>query len=157
MAVTRLNHAVLYVRDALAAAQFYHDALGLETVQSLGDKAVFLRAADSANDHDLGLFAVGDQPTAAGRGLYHLAWEVQTLRELQETAQHLAAVGALVGSADHGASRSLYAKDLDGIEFEVMWQVPVELLSSQDVLRTAPLNLEADIARFGADTTARVH
>jgi hypothetical protein len=49
--------------------------------------AAFLQAADSTNDHDLGLFAVGVQAgaSAAGRtsvGLYHLAWEVDTLAEL---------------------------------------------------------------------------
>ncbi len=33
-------------------------------------------------------------------------------------------VGALVGESDHGVSKSLYAKDPDGIEFEVMWAVP---------------------------------
>ena len=30
--VSRLNHAVLYVRDATAAAAFYHDVLGFEVV-----------------------------------------------------------------------------------------------------------------------------
>ena len=49
--------------------------------------AVFLRAPGSTNDHDLGLFSIGAQagPSAAGRGtvgLYHLAWEVDTLADL---------------------------------------------------------------------------
>ena len=35
-------------------------------------------------------------------GLYHLAWEVPTLDELDEARDRLAAAGALVGCSDHG-------------------------------------------------------
>ena len=35
-------------------------------------------------------------------------------------------LGALVGESDHGVSKSLYAKDVDGNEFEVLWTVPSE-------------------------------
>ena len=53
-----------------------------------------MRAPGSTNDHDLGLFGVGDGagPTGAGRGtvgLYHLAWEVDTLDELVRLEQRL--------------------------------------------------------------------
>ena len=52
--------------------------------------AAFLRAPGSTNDHDLGLFGIGlgEGASAAGRGtvgLYHLAWEVDTLADLAET------------------------------------------------------------------------
>jgi catechol-2,3-dioxygenase len=162
MAVTRMNHAVLYVRDAPASARFYSEALGLEPVNEYGSQAVFLRAPGSANDHDLGLFSVGapshDAPSAPRPGLYHLAWEVPTLGDLQETAARLREMGSLVGASDHGASRSLYAKDPDGIEFEVMWQVPVELMGPDDrEASTRPLDLLGDIERFGPETKARVH
>ena len=40
--------------------------------------------------------------------------------------ERLAAAGALVGASDHGANKSLYAVDPDGLEFEVMWLVPAE-------------------------------
>src|SRR5262249_35481301 len=91
-----------------------------------------LRASGSANDHDLGLFALdGAAPIpreAAPRvGLYHLAWEVGTLAELEEARRRLAGRGALVGASDHRVSKSLYAKDPSGIEFEVMWRVPAEV------------------------------
>jgi catechol-2,3-dioxygenase len=158
MAVTRMNHAVLYVRDAQESGRFYQQALGLEVAHQYGPEAVFLRAPSSANDHDLGLFSVGDRPLAQGLGLYHLAWEVSTLGELQQTAARLSELGSLVGSSDHGASRSLYAKDPNGIEFEVMWQVPVELMTDGDRdAGTRPLDLASDIERFGSTTAARVH
>jgi catechol-2,3-dioxygenase len=62
--------------------------------------------------------------------------------------------GALVGASDHGTTKSLYAKDPDGIEFEVVWIIPAHLLTTDDVAaRTTigPLDLPAEIARFGSD------
>ena len=62
MPIHRLNHAVLYVRDAARSVAFYRDVLGFQVVLEAGaGRAVFLRAPDSTNDHDLGLFEVGAQ------------------------------------------------------------------------------------------------
>ena len=128
--VRRLNHAVLYVRDARRAASFYEEAFGFEVVGAYGDgAAVFLRAASTENHHDLGLFSLGTQapPPQPGRvGLYHLAWQVDTLPELASARDTLIAANALVGVNDHGSSLSLYAQDPDGNEFEVFWMVPAE-------------------------------
>ena len=160
MAVRRLNHAVLYVHDLAGAVGFYTEALGFEVRSQMGDRAAFLRAPGSANDHDLGLFALdGAAPipreAAARVGLYHLAWEVGTLAELDEVRGRLADRGALVGASDHRVSKSLYAKDPSGIEFEVMWRVPAENweqeMSSGEMI--APLNLEAELARWGDRVT----
>src|SRR5215475_10831677 len=102
MPVQRLNHAVLYVRDAERAAQFYEDALGFRRLDMGGLKgAAFLRAPGSTNDHDLGLFSIGAGAgdSLAGRqtvGLYHLAWEVDTLDELERLAGVLSQAGSLV-------------------------------------------------------------
>src|SRR5437660_811024 len=87
----------------------------------------------STNDHDLGLFEVGPAaaPSGAGRttvGLYHLAWELDTLGELEQTATRLSQAGALVGASDHGTTKSLYGKDPNGIEFEIVWIIPADLL-----------------------------
>jgi catechol-2,3-dioxygenase len=162
MGVTRVNHAVLYVRDASRSAEFYELTLGLEVANRMGPQAVFMRAAGSANDHDLGLFGVGEAAAAtnAGRdgvGMYHLAWEVDTLAELVATRNRLAEAGALVGQSDHGASKSLYAHDPDGLEFEVMWQVPTDLLTESEGPATRPLDLGRELARYGADMAARRH
>jgi catechol-2,3-dioxygenase len=158
MGVHRLNHAVLYVRDVAVSTAFYGEALGFRVVSEFPG-AAFLQAPDSANDHDLGLFQIGTAAGAsdAGRstvGLYHLAWEVDTLGELQRLAGVLRERGALVGASDHGTTKSLYAKDPDGIEFEVVWIIPAHLLTAEDVAaRTSigPLDLPAEIDRFGRD------
>lgn len=148
-----VNHVVLWVRDAAASAAFYEHVLGLVAVNEMAG-AVFMRAPGSGNDHDLGLFTTpSPRPdTPRSVGMYHMAWEVPTLDILADRAEVLSELGALVGASDHGATKSLYAHDPDGIEFEVMWQVPVHLLTEADGLKTEPLDLEADLARFGAHT-----
>lgn len=164
MAISRLNHAVLYVRDVPRSTAFYRDVLGFRVTTSLSDRAVFLQAPDSTNDHDLALFGLGlgAGDSAAGRstvGMYHLAWELQTLGELEEHAEKLAAAGALVGASDHGTTKSLYAQDPDGLEFEVVWLVPAALLDEQTVQAGAtirPLDLAKEKARYGADTRGGV-
>ena len=158
MSVKRLNHAVLYVRSVERSVKFYEEALGFRVNMQMPG-AAFLKAPGGNNDHDLGLFELGPNAgeSEAGRstvGLYHLAWEVETLAELQEVGQRLGRMGALAGASDHGTTKALYAKDPDGIEFEVSWLVPAELIDDE-VQRARstvkPLNLPAEIERYGAD------
>jgi catechol-2,3-dioxygenase len=164
MPILRLNHAVLYVRDAEVSATFYERVLGFERLPMGFPGAVFLRAGGSTNDHDLGLFSVGPgaQPSAAGRGsvgLYHLAWEVGTLADLEAVSEKLSEAGALVGASDHGTTKSLYAKDPDGLEFEVAWIVPADLLDEAALAARATigrLDLEAEKSRYGASTRGGV-
>lgn len=163
MPVQRLNHAVLYVRDVERSVAFYREALGFETVMGMPG-AAFLQAPGSSNDHDLGLFQIGEQAAAspAGRtsvGLYHLAWEVDTLEELERVQVKLAELNALVGASDHSTTKALYARDPDGLEFEVSWLVPAALLTEEIIAaRTSirPLDLNADKQRFGAQTRGGV-
>jgi catechol-2,3-dioxygenase len=161
MAINRLNHAVLYVRDVERSAEFYSEVLGFRRLPQYALKgAAFLQAEGSTNDHDLGLFAIGDAAdSAAGKGavgLYHLAWEVDTLGDLARLAAKLSDAGALVGATDHGTTRALYAKDPDGLEFELTWVVPAHLLDEATKPGARALDLDADIARFGADTLGGV-
>lgn len=157
MPVQRLNHAVLYVRDVQRSAAFYRDVLGFTVRHEMPGRAVFLVAPESRNDHDLGLFALGSaaadsEAGARTVGLYHLAWEVDTLAELARVREVLGRRGALVGESDHGRSMSLYARDPDGLEFEVAWFVPHALWSADDGAGVARLDLEAATARYGAWT-----
>ncbi|MFE6844718.1 VOC family protein [Streptomyces sp. NPDC057686] len=155
MSVRRLNHAVLWIRDVERSVAFYTDVFGFQVDHLSAGRAAFLSAPGSLNDHDLGLFAIGaDAPgPEQGRvGLYHLAWEVGTLGELAELGHKLTERGALVGASDHLVSKSFYAKDPDGNEFEVMWRVPREDWPAEDSdLRPRPLDLPAAMARWGAD------
>jgi catechol-2,3-dioxygenase len=151
--VQRLNHAVLYVRDAQASAEFYQKALDFQVVGTMGSFAAFMRASASDNHHDLALFSVGPdapRPEQGRVGLYHLAWEVPTIDDLVDARAHLTEMGALVGESDHGVSKSLYGQDIDGIEFEVLWSVPREDWGDYEKNAVSqPLDLDAALARYG--------
>ena len=164
MPVQRLNHAVLFVRDVDRSSAFYRDVLGFRVKVEMPGQAVFLQAEGSTNDHDLGLFEVGETAGAslAGRstvGLYHLAWEVDTLDELGRLARELTEAGALVGASDHGTTKALYAHDPDGLEFEVSWLVPAELITEETLASRAevrPLDIAEEKARYGGRTRGGV-
>jgi catechol-2,3-dioxygenase len=154
MAITGMNHAVLYVRDAERHRDFYGDVLGFTTVIDGPGPFVFMRAPKSANHHDIAFFTIGAQAEAsdAGQrtvGMYHLAWEVATLDELTVMRDRLSEAGCLIGASDHGANKSLYAEDPDGLEFEVMWLVPPDRWGDEEneaIVR--PLDLEAEAIQF---------
>lgn len=151
--VARLNHAVLYVRNLDRSVDFYQRAFGFEEIGREGGMMAFLRAAGSANHHDLGLMAVGAEAPPAGRrsvGLYHLAWEVPAIEDLAAAAAVLAELNALTGMSDHGATKSLYGRDPDGIEFEVMWMVPRDQWGEYERRGVVmPLNIARELERFG--------
>jgi hypothetical protein len=123
--VSALNHAVLFVRDATVAAEFYGR-----------------------------VFSVGPTAQRAPRGsvgLYHLAWEVPTIEDLADAARILSEAGALGGASDHGVSKSLYGHDPDGNEFEIMWRVPRESWGEHEEHGSIlPLDLDAEVRTWGS-------
>jgi catechol-2,3-dioxygenase len=146
----------LYVSGLDREVDFYTSTLGFEVRMEIPGRAAFLRAPDSRNDHDLGLFEIGPgapAPVVPQVGLYHLAWEVGTLADLVAVRARLEAAGALVGESDHRVSKSLYAKDPSGIEFEVMWRVPAQDWEAEMAKgsMTVPLDWDATLARWGRD------
>jgi catechol-2,3-dioxygenase len=158
MRITRLNHAVLFVRDVDRASAFYRDVFSFEEVERpAGMRAAFMRSPAGDNHHDLGLFEVGPaaaRPPRGSVGLYHLAWEVPTIEDLAAAARALTDAGAMSGASDHGVSKSLYGRDPDGNEFEVMWQVPREAWGEfAERAVVEPLDLDAELARWGAGSS----
>ncbi len=156
-----MNHAVLYVRDVERSTAFYTDLLGFRVKMAIPGQASFLQAPASTNDHDIGLFQIGAGAgsSQAGRstvGLYHLAWEVDTLDELARLRAVLADAGALVGASDHGTTKALYCHDPDGLEFEVSWLLPADLITDDITVGTSALDLDAEIARYGGATAGGI-
>jgi catechol-2,3-dioxygenase len=141
----RLQHLVLWVSDVERSVRFYCEVLGFE-VKSRRPGAAFLKIPGSPDDHHLGLFEQTGVPWPDERvaRMYHSAWEVGDLTDLVLARQHLIEAGALVGSSDHGVSLSLYAKDPDGLEFEIFWTVP-----GGRSVPTRRLDLEGELARRG--------
>ncbi len=152
--IRRLNHAVLFVADVERAVTFYTEAFGFAVAaREMGGRAAFLRAADSGNHHDLGLFeapGAPHPPTGSVTGLYHLAWEVRSVEDLAAARETLRRLDAYTGESDHGATLSVYGADPDGNEFEVMWQLPREQWAEHE--NEAPvrrLDMAAALVRHG--------
>ena len=86
MPVTRLNHAVLFVRNVEQSVAFYRDALGFEKVMGMpGPRSSRRRRPRTTTTSACSRSAPARGRPPAGRGavgLYHLAWEVDTLDEL---------------------------------------------------------------------------
>jgi len=141
----RLQHLVLWVSNVERSVRFYCDVVGFE-VQRRYPNAAFLKIPGTADDHNLGLFEQTGVPRPDERvaRMYHSAWEVDDLTDLARARQRLAEAGALVGESNHGVSLSLYAKDPDGLEFEIFWTVP-----GGTSARTTELDLEAELTRRG--------
>ena len=155
----RLNHAVLFVSDLARAERFYTEVFGLQVVaREPRADAAFLRLPRSGNHHDLGLFGLG--PSAAPKprravGLYHLAWQVDTVDELEQARLSLVAAGAYTGESSHGATKSVYGADPDGNEFEVMWMLPREDWGRyENTAPVEPLDLAGEVRRWSGVGTA---
>ena len=120
--------------------------------------AAFLRLPRSGNHHDLGLFGVGTAggPKRRGAiGLYHLAWQLDTIDELAAARQALLDAGAYTGESSHGATKSVYGADPDGNEFELMWMLPRDEWGPYE--NAAPidhLDLAGEVRRWSGVRTA---
>jgi len=119
--------------------------LGFE-VKTRYPNAAFLKIPGSPDDHHLGLFEQSGlpRPDEGVARMYHSAWEVADITDLVRARRRLTEAGALVGSSNHGVSLSLYAKDPDGLEFEIFWTVP-----GGKSTPTRELDLEGELARRG--------
>ena len=156
----RLNHAVLFVTDLERALSFYTGVFAMEVVaREPRANAAFLRLPRSGNHHDLGLFGLGRDAapkSPRGVGLYHLAWQVDTVDELAQARASLIDSGSYTGESSHGATKSIYGADPDGNEFEVMWMLPRDAWGEFEHTATVePLELEREVARWGGQSTAQ--
>jgi catechol 2,3-dioxygenase len=122
-----IGHVVLRVRDLERSTAFYEGLLGFKKVGEVPGRMAFFTATGE-NHHDLALQALGPNahpvdPYAVG--LYHVAVRLPSEEDVRRAYRRLAEAGAdVVGSSDHGVSKSLYIKDPDGIELELFADVP---------------------------------
>ena len=155
----RLNHAVLFVADLARAERFYTEVFGMVVAaREPRAPAAFLRLPRSGNHHDLGLFGVGKgapPKRPGGIGLYHLAWQVDTIDELEQARLTLVDAGAYSGESSHGATKSVYGADPDGNEFEVMWMLPRQDWGAyESAAPVEALDLAGEVRRWSGRRTA---
>ncbi|MYM26652.1 VOC family protein [Duganella sp. FT135W] len=162
MSIRQLNHAVLRVTNLEQSLAFYRDVLGLALVARLpksahSEEMLFLRSPhESGNHHDIALIGgavavPGGMGTSTQPGLFHLAFEVGTLSELEEMHEKLKKVGAFKFSADQTAHLSVYANDPDGLTVEVLWREPNSAWSYEEEMSRAPLDFSASRKVWGGE------
>ncbi|HDH03247.1 MAG TPA: VOC family protein [Actinobacteria bacterium] len=156
----RLNHAVLFVSDLEQSIGFWTSAFDMAVIaREPRANAAFLRLGEGSNHHDLGLFGIGpvsERPAGRSVGLYHLAWQVDTIEQLAQARSTLEDMGALTGVSSHGATKSLYGADPDGNEFEVMWMLPIDRWGEYDSTAPVdPLDLDAELEKWAGVSTGR--
>ncbi|HEX9709720.1 MAG TPA: VOC family protein, partial [Candidatus Thermoplasmatota archaeon] len=118
MALKKLGHVVLKVRDLDRSEVFYTDVVGLTVTGRLPGRMVFFAVPGNTDSHDLALWKVGPDaaPQAAKQvGLFHVAWQVERPEDLEAFHHSLVARGVPVrATMDHGANLSVYFEDPDG-------------------------------------------
>ena len=130
MALKKLGHVVLKVRDLDRSEAFYTSVLGLAVTGRLPGRMVFFAVPGNTDSHDLGLWKVGPDAAPASSkqvGLFHVAWQVDREEDLR--AFHDSLVGRRIPvrlTMDHGANLSVYFEDPDGNMLEVTYEKPRE-------------------------------
>ncbi|TQQ83617.1 biphenyl-2,3-diol 1,2-dioxygenase [Halonotius terrestris] len=115
---SHLGHVHLVVSDLDRALSFYTDLLGLSVTEQQANYA-FLSFGE--HHHDLALQARpgASSPPPNSRGLYHVAFELDSPAELRECYEWLHGREIGVQPVDHGISKSLYFDDPDGNGIEL--------------------------------------
>ncbi|HEX8657309.1 MAG TPA: VOC family protein, partial [Hymenobacter sp.] len=110
-AQTRIGHVHLQVTDIDKALSFYHDILGFEVMQRVGNQVAFISAG--GYHHHIGLntwHSLGGPPARKhGAGLYHTAILYSSRADLARALRQVVAANyPITGSADHGVSEAVY-------------------------------------------------
>ena len=123
----QLGHLVIRVRDLEESERFYTDVLGLKVMNKRPGEMTFM-SADTALSHELALVPVGEDapgPEESRVGLYHFAWEMDSLDDLKKLYSVMKERGVKIGGiGDHGISLGVYFFDPDGNEIEAYYEMP---------------------------------
>ena len=120
----RLGHVHLKVSDLAAAERFYCDIIGLRVQERIGDTFLFLSFGEA--HHDFALQAIHGTPrspstqrSSEAPGLYHSAFEVDSVEALLVALDELKARGFSYALVDHGISWAAYTEDPSGNGVEI--------------------------------------
>jgi catechol 2,3-dioxygenase len=147
MALQRTGHVAIRVRDLEAAKRFYGDVLGMKLGMEIPGQGLFFRFNDY--HHDLAVFKAreGAEPASKNHaGIAHIALVADDFANVLAMYQRLLAHGVAVSrTIDHGATKSIYFSDPDGIELEIYCEVP-----EFDWRRNGMVRVPMDIEKAGA-------
>ncbi|WP_371375122.1 VOC family protein [Thalassotalea aquiviva] len=134
MAIKRIHHVAYRCNDAKETVAFYRDLLGMEFLLAIAENEVpstkepdpymhvFL---DAGQGNVLAFFEIPNSPQM-GRDqntplwVQHIAFEVESIAELEDTKAKLEAAGVeVLGLTDHTIFKSIYFFDPNGHRIEL--------------------------------------
>jgi catechol 2,3-dioxygenase len=147
MAIQRTGHVAIRVRDLETAKRFYGGVLGMKLGMEIPGQGLFFRFNDY--HHDLAVFKARDGAEAASKnhaGIAHIALVADDFATVLAMYQRLREHGIAVSrTIDHGATKSIYFSDPDGIEFEIYCEVPEFDWRHNGMVRV-PMDIENEAA-----------
>jgi catechol 2,3-dioxygenase len=150
----RLDTVTWRVIDLASSIAFY-ERLGFRVLERSAATASLTAAAAAGSEPLLRLEENPAAPVVAGRGAYHVAFNVPERRQLAATLQRIAHERIPVeGFADHLVSEAIYLPDADGHGLEFTWDRPREAWTYPGgalAIGTDPLDLPNLLAELGPD------
>ncbi|MBV8357826.1 MAG: VOC family protein, partial [Deltaproteobacteria bacterium] len=120
------GHVAIRVRDLEAAKRFYGDILCMKLGMEIPGQGLFFRFNNY--HHDLAVFKARDGAEPASKnhaGVAHIALVADDFDTVLGMYRRLRENGVPVSrTIDHGATKSIYFSDPDGIELEIYCEVP---------------------------------
>lgn len=113
MSNAHLGHVHLKVTDLDRAVEFYTELLDLAVTERQANFA-FLSFGDHHHDLALQAHEGASSPPPGSTGLYHVAFEVDSLAAVGNAYEWLTDRDIGVSPVDHGISKALYFNDPDG-------------------------------------------
>jgi catechol 2,3-dioxygenase len=147
MAIQRTGHVAIRVRDLESAKRFYGEILGMNLGMEIPGQGLFFRFNNY--HHDLAVFKAreGAEPASKNHaGVAHIALVADDFATVLATYHRLREHGVPVSrTIDHGATKSVYFTDPDGIELEIYCEVP-EFDWRHNGMTRVPMDIESESA-----------
>jgi catechol-2,3-dioxygenase len=140
MAITRLGHVGLHVRDMDRSIAFFRDILGLQVTDSAPGKITILSSQPRLAEHHELVLVPG---RTNGRVVQQISFHCAALQDLRDYHQRLRAAAAPINMiVSHGNAIGLYFQDPDGNQIEVYYATGIDWPQP----RVIPVDLNASDA-----------
>ena len=134
MAIQKIHHVAYRCNDAKETVLWYNENLGMDFVLAIAENQVPSTKApdpymhvfmDAGNGNVLAFFELPNSPKMdrdpnTPDWVQHIAFQVETVQELEETKERLQSKGIeVIGVTDHVIFKSIYFRDPNGHRVEL--------------------------------------
>jgi catechol-2,3-dioxygenase len=124
MAITRLGHVGLHVRDLDRSVAFYREVLGLHLNDSVAGELAFMSSQDRMAEHHE-LFLMPGRTD--GRVVQQVSFRCAALQDLRDLHRQLVARQVPINMiVTHGNAIGVYFQDPDGNQVEVYYPTGID-------------------------------